>query len=141
MRTSLSSSLSFSLGLSGMSSGPLGFSPPLEGTAERKGTATITVPTVPVSTSTTRVLLASGCELVGRVPRFCRVFTSAAAREVFFVIFFDGAPPARGDVAVSPASVSAAASAAAFLSAASQCLAKPSHSSTTNLKNSNKRFV
>jgi hypothetical protein len=33
------------------------------------------------------------------------------------VVFFDGTPPARGDVAVSHASVSAVASAAAFLSA------------------------
>jgi hypothetical protein len=40
---------------------------------------------------------------------------AAAARAVFLVVFFDVTPPARGDVAVSPASVSAAESAAAFL--------------------------
>jgi hypothetical protein len=147
MRTSLSSSLSFSFRLSGTSSGPPAPPPPpAEGAAERNGTAAITVPTVPVSTSTTRVLLASGGELVGRAPRFFRAFPSAAAvaavvRAVFFVVFFDGASPARGDVAVSPMSVLATVSVAAFLSATSRCLGKPSHSSVVNLKNSNTRFI
>jgi hypothetical protein len=65
----------------------------------------------------------------------------SSGEAVFLLVFFDGAPLARGDVAVSPASTSAAASAAAFLSAASRCLAKPSRSGAVNLKNSNTRFV
>jgi hypothetical protein len=140
MQTSLSSSLSFSFGLSGTSSGPpTSPPPPPEGAAERNGTAAITVPTAPVSTSTTRVLLAVGGEPIGRAPRFFRAFPSAAAvaaaaRAVFLVVFFDSVPPARGDVTVSPASVLAAASAAAFLSGTSRCLAKPGRSRAVTLK-------
>jgi hypothetical protein len=66
---------------------------------------------------------------------------AAVARAFFFLVFFGSAPPARGDVAVSLASILTAVSAAAFLSAASQCLAEKSHSSAVNLKNSNTRFV
>jgi hypothetical protein len=121
MRTSLSSSLSFSYGLRGTSSGPMVSLPaPAEGAAERSGTAAITSSTRPVSTSTTRVLLGDGGESAGSPPHFFRAFPSAvavaAAGAPLLPAFFGAA---RGEVAVSSASASAAASAAAFFSAAS----------------------
>jgi hypothetical protein len=128
MRTSLSSSLSFSGGLRGTSSGLAAPCPALaegmpegtsEGAAAHSGTAAITSSTRPVSTSTTRVLLGDGGESAGRPPRFFRAFPLAAA------VAAEGAPllpvfcgAARGEVAVSSASASAAATAAAFFSAA-----------------------
>jgi hypothetical protein len=121
MRTSLSSSLSFSFGLRGTSSGPMIPSPATaEGAAERSGTAAITSPTRPVSTSMIRVLLGDGGESADRPPRFFRAFPSAvavaAAGAPLLPVFF-GAE--RREVAISSASASAAASAAAFFSAAS----------------------
>jgi hypothetical protein len=147
MRTSLSSSLSFSYGLRGTNSGPAAPCPALaegtsEGTAARSGTAAITSSTRPVSTSTTRVLLGDGGESAGRPPRFFRAFPSAAAvaaaGALLLPVFCEAA---RGEVAVSSASASAAAIAAAFFSAASRCLAKPTRSGGAILKNSNTRFV
>jgi hypothetical protein len=143
MRTSLSSSLSFSFGLRGASSGPAVPLPaPAEGAAERSGTAAITSSTRPVSTSTTRVLLGEGGESAGRPLRFFRAFPSAvavaAAGAPLLPVFFGAA---RGEVAISSASASAAASAAAFFSAASRCLANPTRSGGLILKNSNTQFV
>jgi uncharacterized protein (DUF1501 family) len=86
--------------------------------------------------------LAEGGESAGRLPRFLRALTSAVAvatAGAFLLPALFGA--ARGEVVVSPASASAAASAAAFLSAASRCLANPMRSGALTLKNSNTRFV
>jgi hypothetical protein len=80
MWTSLSSSLSFSFGLRGTSSGPAVPLPaPAEGAAERSGTGAITSSTRPVSMSTTRVLLGDGGESASRPLRFFRAFPSAVA--------------------------------------------------------------
>jgi hypothetical protein len=118
------------------------FTDPSEGAAERSGTAAIISSTTPVSTSTIRVLLGDGGESAGRPPHFFWALPSAvavAAAGAFLLPALFGA--ARGEVVVSPASTSAAASAAAFLSAASRCLANPMRSGTLTLKNSNTRFV
>jgi hypothetical protein len=115
---------------------------PTEGAAERSGTAAITSPTRPVSTSTIRVLLGDGGESAGRPPRFFRDFPSAVAVAAVgapLLPAFFGA--ARGEVGVSSASASAATSAAAFFSTASRCLANPTRSGGVILKNSNTRFV
>jgi hypothetical protein len=102
---------------------------PAEGAAERSGTAEITSPTRPVSTSTIRVLLGDGGESAGRPPRFFQAFPSAvavaAAGAPLLPVFFGAA---CGKVAVSSASASAAASVATFFSAASRCLANPTRS-------------
>jgi hypothetical protein len=86
--------------------------------------------------------LGDGGESAGRPPRFFRAFPSAAAVAAVGALLLPvlcGA--ARGEVAVSSASASEAATAAAFFSAASRCLAKPMRSGGVILKNSNTRFV
>jgi hypothetical protein len=100
----------------------------------------MTDPTTPVSRSTMRVFLAVRGESAGQAPRFFRAFPSdatvtAAVGAVFLVVFFDGVPPVRGDVVVSPVSASAVVSAAAFLPVASRCLATPKRSGAVTFKN------
>jgi hypothetical protein len=80
--------------------------------------------------------LAAGGEPAGRPPRFFRAFPSTAAvvEAARFLLLIFLVRAVLGEVAVAPASASAAARTATFLSVASWCLAKPTRFGVTILK-------